>query len=100
VCNVMTQPGETDGYTAADHLQALYLHGLSGVVDVVLVNDAPLAPELVRSYEREGARPVVVDEQRLRDMGVKVARAPLITQNEVVRHDSERLAHALLHVVR
>jgi uncharacterized cofD-like protein len=100
VCNVMTQAGETDGYSAADHLQALHLHGLSGVVDVVLVNDAPLSPDLVQRYEREGARPVVVDEQRLRDMGVKVVRAPLITQHEVVRHDPERLAHALLHAVR
>jgi uncharacterized cofD-like protein len=100
VCNVMTQAGETDGYSAADHLQALHLHGLSGVVDVVLVNDAPLSPDLAQSYEREGSRPVVVDEQRLRDMGVKVVRAPLITQHEVVRHDPERLAHALLHTVR
>ncbi len=42
VCNVMTQPGETDGYTAADHLEALYRHGMSGLVDVVLVNETPV----------------------------------------------------------
>jgi len=100
VCNVMTQPGETDGYTAADHLDALYRHGLTGIVDGVLVNDAPVSPALVLSYEREGARPVVVDDERLKGMGIKVTRAPVIMQNEVVRHDPERLVHALLHLVR
>ena len=42
-CNVMTEPGETDGYSAADHLEALYRHGIAGMVDVVLVNDGPVA---------------------------------------------------------
>jgi uncharacterized cofD-like protein len=100
VCNVMTQSGETDGYTAADHLDALQRHGLSGVIDVVLVNDEPVSESLLRSYAREGARPVVVDAARMRDMGVKVARAPVIAQSQVVRHDPERLAHAILHLVR
>jgi uncharacterized cofD-like protein len=100
VCNVMTQPGETDGYTAADHLDALQRHGLSGAIDVVLVNDEPVSGELVESYAREGARPVVVDAARLRDMGVKVAHAPVIAQSQVVRHDPERLARAVLHLVR
>jgi uncharacterized cofD-like protein len=100
VCNVMTQAGETDGYTAADHLDALQRHGLSGVIDVVLVNDEPVSEDLLDSYAREGARPVVVDAGRMRDMGVRVAHAPVIAQSQVVRHDPERLAHALLHLVR
>ena len=88
VCNVMTQPGETDGYTAADHLDALHRHGLAGLVDVVLVNDAPVSADLVASYQRYGARPVVVDEERLREPGVKVAHAPVAAESDVVRHDS------------
>ncbi len=54
VCNVMTQAGETDGYTAADHLDALHRHGLEGLVDVVLVNDTPVSPDLIASYARVG----------------------------------------------
>ena len=100
VCNVMTQPGETDGYTAADHLEALYRHGMSGLVDVVLVNETPVTPELLASYERFGARPVQVDAERLKRMGVKVARASVVAQSNVVRHDSERLAQALVRVLR
>ena len=100
VCNVMTQPGETDGYTAADHLDALQRHGIAGLVDVVLVNDAPVSADLVASYRRFGARPVVVDEDRLREAGVKVTRAQVAAESNVVRHDSERLAQALMRIVR
>jgi uncharacterized cofD-like protein len=100
VCNVMTQPGETDGYTAADHLDALHRHGLAGLIDVVLVNDAQVSPDLVASYRRFGARPVVVDEARLRGAGVKVTHANVAAESDVVRHDSERLAQALIRIVR
>jgi uncharacterized cofD-like protein len=100
VCNVMTQPGETDGYTAADHLDALYRHGLAGLIDFVLVNDPQVSPDLVASYRRFGARPVVVDEDRLRDAGVKVTHAQVAAESSVVRHDSARLAQALMRMVR
>ena len=101
VCNVMTQPGETDGYTAADHLAALHRHGLAGLIDAVLVNEAPVSDEVLASYERFGARPVVVDAERLRALGVKVVRAPVAaTESGVVRHDSERLSQALVRLVR
>ncbi len=100
VCNVMTEPGETDGYTAADHLEVLHRHGLTGLVDAVLVNEAPVSDAVAAIYERYGARPVVVDEARLRSLGVKVVRAAVTTESGVVRHDSERLAGALLRLVR
>ena len=100
VCNVMTQAGETDGYTAADHLEALHRHGLNGLVDVVLVNDTPVSPDLIASYARSGARPVVSDDERLRAMGVKVVHASVAAESNVVRHDSARLAQSILHIVR
>ena len=100
VCNVMTEPGETDGYTAGDHLDALHRHGLAGVVDAILVNDAPVSGEMVASYGRFGARPVVVDEDRIKALGVKVVRAPVAAESGVVRHDSELLSQALLRLVR
>jgi uncharacterized cofD-like protein len=100
VCNVMTEPGETDGYTAADHLEALHRHGVTGMVDVVLVNDSPVTGESAAAYERAGAAPVVVDEDRLKAMGVKVTRAPLARTGDVVRHDSVGLSDALLGILR
>jgi uncharacterized cofD-like protein len=100
VCNVMTQPGETDGYTAGDHLDALHRHGLAGTIDAILVNDRPVSAQMVRSYERYGAAPVVVDDDRLKAVGVKIVRAPIAAESDVVRHDSERLAQALMRLVR
>ena len=60
VLNLMTQPGQTDGYTARRHLEALRPY-LGRPVDSVLVNDAPLPAELLRLYEPQGGRPVVND---------------------------------------
>ncbi len=100
VCNVMTEPGETDGYTAADHLEALHRHGVAGMVDVVLVNESPVTGESAAAYERAGAAPVVVDEDRLKAMGVKVTRAALARTGDVVRHDSVGLSDALLGILR
>ena len=100
VCNVMTQPGETDGYTAGDHIDALFRHGVTGLIDAVLVNDAPLTEEVLSSYQRLGALPVRVDEERLQLMGVRVVYAPLIAEGSVARHDPDRLAEALLRLAR
>lgn len=101
VCNIMTQPGETDGYTTADHLDALYRHGVAGMVDAVLVNDTPVSGALAASYEAEGAIPVRVDDERLRTLGVKVVHADVAaTGGGVVRHDPGRLAEALLGLLK
>ncbi|NLT93843.1 MAG: uridine diphosphate-N-acetylglucosamine-binding protein YvcK [Actinobacteria bacterium] len=100
VCNVMTEPGETDDYTAADHLAALYRHGLEGVVDAVLVNEAPVSDDLLAAYGRSGARPVRADVARLEGLGVKVEHAAVAAESDVVRHDPGRLSRALLRLVR
>lgn len=60
VLNLMTQPGQTDGYTARRHLTTLRPY-LGRRVDAVLVNNAPLPPDLIRMYEPQGGQPVVND---------------------------------------
>lgn len=100
VCNLMTQPGETNGYTASQHLQAIYDHTSPGLVDYVLVNTAPIRPELLERYRAEGADVVLADVARLEAMGVTVLGDELITQEEVVRHDPERVAAAVFRLAR
>jgi uncharacterized cofD-like protein len=99
VCNVMTQPGETDGYSAADHLDALYRHGIAGCIDVVVVNDTPVPGQVAASYGAAGSAPVAVDEERLKELGVRVVHAELAAVAEVVRHDPARLADVLLRLI-
>jgi len=100
VCNVMTQPGETDGYTAADHLGVLCRHGAAGLIDDVLVNDTAVSRDLAAAYQAEGAVPVVADDQALAALGVRVVHARLAHEGDFFRHDSARLAEAVLRLAR
>jgi len=99
ICNVMTQPGETDGFGAADHLEALEQHIGAGVVDTIVVNIATPSEELLRKYEAQGATPVDPQLERLEKMGVKVVGADLLSEHDLVRHDSKRLATAIVDLM-
>ena len=101
VCNIMTQEGETEGYTAADHLEALMAHGEPGLVDLCLANCAPLRPELVEKYRREDAVPLTVDRERIAAMGLElVERLVAWEGGNFARHDPEKLARAVLEIYR
>lgn len=96
VMNLMTQTGETAGYTAVDHVRALFDHGGEGLFDHALVNDLPIPPEVQAEYLREGAVPIVVDEDALAALGVGVRYAPVaLWEKALVRHNSAALAEAL-----
>ncbi|MBP2665853.1 MAG: Gluconeosis factor, partial [Firmicutes bacterium] len=96
VCNVMTQPGETDSYTASDHVRALFEHAGPGIVDCVLVNVENIDSCLLDNYARGGACPVEADLSDLELLGVRVIPAQMISETNWVRHDPERLAKIVL----
>lgn len=97
-CNIMTQDGETEDMTAAEHVLALMEHGLKGL-DICLCNDAPVPERLLERYRAEDAKPIEVDAQRLSNMGVEVVTAPLTSQSaQYARHDPDRLGRAVLQV--
>lgn len=101
ICNIMTQEGETEGYTAADHIEALLAHGGDGLVDICIANSAPVQPDLVEKYQEESAAPLMVDRDRLAALGLELVELPLAdTQGNYARHDPEKLAKALLDIYR
>ena len=101
VCNIMTQEGETEGYTAADHVDALLAHGEPGLVDLCLANSAPVRPGLVEKYREEDAAPILVDRERIRAMGLELEEYPVASEGgDYARHDPDRLAAAVLDVYR
>ncbi|MGE0430802.1 MAG: uridine diphosphate-N-acetylglucosamine-binding protein YvcK [Planctomycetota bacterium] len=102
VCNVMTQPGETDGYTVADHLRAIEAHTESGLVDAVVVNTRPIDERLLLSYRASGQEPVVWDAAAAAawSFSAMVVPADLASQTELVRHDPARLARLLIERIR
>jgi uncharacterized cofD-like protein len=96
IANLMTQPGETDSYSVADHVRAIYAHTRSGLFDWVVVNRTPVAPRLLHRYRAQGAEPVAPSVEELRRMGLRCMTADLLQQDGVVRHDQRRLTRLLL----
>ncbi|MHB1191055.1 MAG: gluconeogenesis factor YvcK family protein, partial [Armatimonadota bacterium] len=99
VCNVMTQPGETAGFTASDHVKAIADHAGRRLFNYVLVNKEVPSMRLLEKYQREGAELVSPDIDVIREMGYKPVTGNFISQTEVVRHDPEKLAQAILRLV-
>lgn len=96
VMNLMTEPGETDGYTGVDHLMAVRRHAPTIPIHDVLVNTAPLAPQLVSRYAAQGARPVPADVGLLKALGLTVVECDVLAAGDDVRHDPDKLGRALL----
>lgn len=106
VVNVMTQPGETTGFGALEHL--LVVRELLGTaVNWVIVNTERIPPELKEKYERDGATVVQAPPGTLERYGVRVVRGRLLDtealagglESGLVRHDADRLARAVLRVL-
>jgi uncharacterized cofD-like protein len=99
--NIMTQPGETEGYTVSDHIKELFRHSSSKLFDMCLVNNITPPPELLRRYAEEGAAPIVVDRERILELGVELFSAPLAERhNDLVRHNSDMLAREIMSIFR
>ena len=98
VCNVMTQPGETDHMSAADHVEALFRNAGARVCDYVIVNDEP-PHKLLVTYAEERQEPVIPDVERIKELGLIPIRAQMISENLTVRHDPEKLADQVIEVI-
>ncbi len=100
VANVMTQPGETDGYSVSDHLRAIMDHAGPIITDV-LVHTGGLPDDLVSRYAAEGASPVRFDREVVEALGVRVREADLLSEElgSGVRHDPARLAEEVCRTV-
>ncbi len=99
VCNIMTQPGETDNFAVSDHLNALYQHaGSDKLVDAVLVNDV-LPTNISEKYAEHGQMPVVLDKNNIH---VDIVEKKLIEESRdgLVRHSSNRVARAIYYWFR
>lgn len=96
VCNIMTQPGETDGYTASKHLDVLEKHSYRGIADYVVINDADI-PESVRiTYAAENAEHVAADMQNLENRAGIMHGHLWLVKNGQVRHNFSRLARGII----
>ena len=96
ICNVMTQPGETDGFSAYDHVKAIERHAGVHVFDYVLVNTAQPSQNLMEKYRKTGASLVAADIERIKSENYRPITGNFISQTDVVRHDAGQLAKAIM----
>ena len=98
VCNIMTQPGETEGFSASRHLEVLNAHGCADIIHGIIVsNTDDFPPLLLEKYQKEGAEVVEIDRQKLERWNIQVIEAPLLDRGEFARHDSKKLATLILN---
>jgi uncharacterized cofD-like protein len=95
VCNVMTQPGETDGFKASDHVKTLIAHSHPRVLDYCIVNTGEIPAAVIKRYEKENSFGVVNDAKNIEDMGYRVIAEDIVTGEDVVRHDPLKLARVI-----
>jgi len=98
VCNIMTQPGETDNYSVADHIRAIEKVCEERVFDAVLAQRTAPSPQSLQLYAQEHSHPVFLDREEVGKMGYRIVLANVMAEDEVtakVRHDPQRLARVL-----
>ncbi|HXW63412.1 MAG TPA: YvcK family protein [Candidatus Acidoferrales bacterium] len=96
IANLMTQPGETQDYSVADHVRAIYQHTRRNLFDFAVINRSAVSPKLLRRYRAQGAEPVDPSLDEMTRMGIRYVTGDFLRQDGVVRHDEARLSEVLL----
>lgn len=100
ISNIMTQPGETDGFTASDHLKIIQKYGGKDIVECVIANCGNISDELKEKYNKEGAELVKLDEDNIKSQGVDLIVGNLIKiESGFVKHDADYLAQILVEAI-
>ena len=100
IMNAMTQPGETTGMSAWNHLNVILDHTDPRIVDACFVNTAVISEAMLQRYTEQGAVPVKLDIEKIREKGYEIIQGDVLQPGEQVRHDSERLMKVVLEHYR
>jgi uncharacterized cofD-like protein len=96
--NLMTEPGETDAYGAADFVRAIARHAPAVVIDDVLLNTTPVPEDWIASQADPAAQPIPADREELVAMGCRPVERDLLGADPSIRHDPDKLAHAIIEL--
>lgn len=102
--NVMTQPGETDGYSVSDHIDAIETHIDKSIIDYVMVNNEGIPKDLLSKYKEDGAEPVFLtkkERRKLKRKGIKINEGPYIEIKQgYIRHDADKIAEVVMDLYK
>ncbi|MFA5157287.1 MAG: YvcK family protein [Candidatus Omnitrophota bacterium] len=99
VCNAMTQPGETDGYRASNHIRGLIAHAHPRVLDYCILNTGEISSSILKRYAQEDSYPVINDTKNIENMGYRVIEDDIVITDDVIRHDPVKLAKIIFGVI-
>jgi len=100
-CNIMTQPGETTGLTASEHVLAIEEHVGYKFIDKIIVNDETVEDQTYARYSVQNADLVKVDEDVLNQMNIEVIKSRLVSYNDLgkVRHNTKKVAATIFSLL-
>ena len=96
VCNVMTQPGETDGYKVSDHINAIAKHAHPQLFDYCVVNIGEIPKDMLQCYAKDNSYPVISDTQVVKNMGYRLIEDDIVLSDGFIRHDPLKLTRIIL----
>lgn len=96
VCNIMTQPGETDDYSVSMHIKTLTGHSHPRIFDYCILNSGEIPKETLKRYEQDKSYPVERDIENIQKMGYRVIEDDVVLIEDVIRHDPLKLAKIIL----
>lgn len=100
ICNLMTEPGETDGYTATDHIKAVFDHSEYGLFHYVILNKGKVSSDLQKTYIDQNSYPVSYKKDEIRDLGLTSIMADLVSEKgNKIRHDEDKLGRLLMELI-
>lgn len=99
ICNIMTQPGETTGFKASDHLKAIYNYTGEKFFDYIITNNSYPSKEFLERYKEEGSQVVENDTEILNKMSLKVIEANVLLEDNYLRHNPTALAEKIMEIV-
>ncbi len=100
VSNIMTEKGETDDYSAADHLQVILQHLGKQIIDYVIVNSGPIDEDRLKRYREENAVPVRISSEEIISMGIHLIEEDLVSHTDVAWHEPNKLARVIIDIIR
>ena len=100
VCNIMTEPGQTDNYTVADHVNAIIDHCGENIINYCLYDTGEVIPEFIKKYNMDGADLVEQDTSNVKDKKIKFMKKNLsIIKDDAVRHDATIIANTAIQLI-
>lgn len=99
IMNIMTQDGETEGYSGFDHVEALLRHA-PGIIDACIANSQAVDDTLLQRYRLDGVEQICLERKKIEELGILVEEFPLAVGENYIRHDSKLLAEAIMKVYK